>query len=118
MSLNDILGSALSGLGAAQAGLRAASNNIANVSTPGYARERVNLATSVTSGRITGVRVSEPERVADRFLEANVYRRQGDFGRSEVVANYLNRLQSLLGAPGMNRAFPPGSTPSARQPWR
>jgi len=106
VSLNDILGSALSGLGAAQAGLRATSNNIANVGTPGYARERVNLSTGVTSGRITGVRVSEPERVADRFLEANVYRRQGDFGRSEVVANYLDRLQSLLGAPGDESGLP------------
>lgn len=106
MSLNDILGSALSGLTAAQAGLRSASNNIANVSTPGYARERVNLSTGVTTGRVSGVRVSEPERIADRFLEANVYRRQGDFGRTDVVATYLDRLQALLGAPGEESGLP------------
>lgn len=106
MSLNDILGSALSGLAAAQAGLRSASNNIANVSTPGYARERVNLSAGVTAGQVTGVRASEPERVADRFLEANVYRRQSDFGRTDVVAQYLDRLQALLGAPGDAAGLP------------
>ncbi len=68
MSLSDILGSALSGLNAAQAGLRSASNNIANVNTPGYARERVPLETGVTAGRVSGVRALEAMRVADRFL--------------------------------------------------
>ena len=100
MSLNDILGSALSGLGASQAGMRTVSNNIANVNTPGYARERVSLANGVTSGRVSGVVVSEPERIADRFLEATVYRRSGELGRADVTANYLDRLQALLGAPG------------------
>jgi flagellar hook-associated protein 1 len=100
VSLNDILGSALSGLGASQAGLRTVSNNIANVNTAGYARERVSLSTGVTSGRASGVVVSEPERIADRFLEATVYRRSGEMGRAEVTANYLDRLQALLGAPG------------------
>lgn len=106
MSLNDILGSALSGLAAAQAGLRSASNNIANVSTPGYARERVSLSTGVTAGQVNGVRVSEPERVADRFLEANVYRRQSDFGRGDVVYSYLDRMQALLGTPGDESGLP------------
>jgi flagellar hook-associated protein 1 len=106
VSLNDILGSALSGLAAAQAGLRSASNNIANVSTPGYARERVNLSTGVTAGQVNGVRVSEPERIADRFLEANVFRRQSDFGRGEVVYSYLDRLQALLGTPGDEAGLP------------
>ena len=99
MSLTDILGSALSGLNAAQAGMRTTSNNIANVSTPGYARERVQLTTGVTAGRVSGVRISEPERVADRFLEANVYRRQGDWGQASITADYLGRLQAMLGAP-------------------
>ena len=100
MSLNDILQSAISGLSASQAGLRSVSNNVANVSTPGYARERVSLATGVTAGRVNGVVVGEPERVADRFLEATVYRLSGDSGRAEVRASYLDRLQGFLGTPG------------------
>ena len=106
MSLNHILGSAVSGLAAAQAGLRSVSNNIANVGVSGYARERVNLTTDVVSGQVAGVVVGEPTRVADRFLEANVYRRAGDYGRADVTAGYLDRLQSLLGQPGAPSGLP------------
>lgn len=106
MSLSDILGSALSGLNASQAGLRSASNNIANVNTPGYARERVPLQTGVTAGKISGVRAMEAVRVADRFLEATVYRRAGDWGQAEAVANSLDRLQAMLGAPGDSSGLP------------
>lgn len=106
MSLNNILGSAVSGLAAAQAGLRSVSNNIANVGVSGYARERVNLSTGVVSGQVSGVKVGEPSRVADRFLEANVYRRAGDYGRADVTAGYLDRLQSLLGQPGAASGLP------------
>lgn len=102
MSLNDILSSAVSGLAAAQAGLRSVSNNIANVGVTGYARERVNLSTGVVSGHVSGVIVGEPTRIADRFLEATVYRRAGEYGRAEVAASYLDRLQALLGQPGSN----------------
>ncbi|TFI57102.1 flagellar biosynthesis protein FlgK [Sphingomonas parva] len=106
MSLNEILGSAISGLSASQAGLRSVSNNIANVDTPGYARERVALSAAVTNGRVNGVVVGEPERIADRFLEMSVYRRSGDMGQSEVTATYLDRLQSLLGQPGAEGGLP------------
>ena len=54
MSLNDILGSARSGLVASQAALNIVSNNVANVGTPGYAREVVNLSSGVVQGRIKG----------------------------------------------------------------
>ena len=42
MSLNSVLGSATSGLFAAQTQLKVVSDNIANVNTPGYAREVVS----------------------------------------------------------------------------
>ncbi|MBZ6379219.1 flagellar hook-associated protein FlgK [Pacificimonas flava] len=106
MGLNDVLGSAVSGLSASQAGLKTVSNNIANVGTPGYARERVALSTSATGGRVTGVSVSEATRVADRFLETTVYTRSGDAGRADVTSAYLDRMQALLGAPGSPTALP------------
>jgi flagellar hook-associated protein 1 FlgK len=104
--LNDILGSAISGLAASQAGLRNVSNNIANVNTPGYARQSVSLTTGVTAGRTSGVVTGEPQRVADRFLEANAYRRASDVGRADVESNYQDRLQALLGAPGSSSGLP------------
>lgn len=106
MSLNDILGTATSGLAAAQAGLRTVSNNIANVSVPGYARQRVSLTTGVSGGQVSGVTVGEPTRIADRFLESTVYRRAGDYGRADVTSSYLDRLQALLGAPGASSSLP------------
>lgn len=106
MALNDILGTAVSGLAAAQAGLRAVSNNIANVGVAGYARERVTLSTSVLSGQVSGVTVGEPERIADRFLEQTVYRRAGDYGRADVTSSYLDRLQALVGQPGSSSGLP------------
>lgn len=98
MSLNQILSSAISGLSASQAGMQTVSNNIANVNTTGYARQKVSLATSVSGGQVTGVVVGEPSRVADKFLENAVYQRAGTSGRAEVVNTYLDRLQSLLGS--------------------
>lgn len=100
MSLNEILYTGTSGLSASQAGMRSISNNIANVGVSGYARERTTISTAVSGGKVTGVMVGEPERVADSFLENAVYRRGGNVGQSEAVANYLDRLQALLGAPG------------------
>jgi len=98
VSLSEILSSALSGLNATQAAMRTVSNNIANVNTAGYAREKVSLTTGVTAGRVSGVVVGEPSRVADKYLETTVYARSGDAGRAEVVSTYLDRLQSVLGA--------------------
>jgi flagellar hook-associated protein 1 FlgK len=106
MSLVDILGSARSGLTAAQAALKTVSTNIANVGTPGYAREAVNLTTSVIQGRVVGVAVGEPSRIADTFLEDIVYNRAGDAGRADAEATYLDRLQSLLGEPGAQGGIP------------
>jgi len=106
VSLNEIFGSALSGLNAAQAGLRVVSNNIANVGTPGYAREKLAISTAVTAGRVTGVTVGETSRVADRFLEDTVFKRAGDVGKADVTSTYLDRLQALLGTPGAEGGLP------------
>lgn len=106
MSLNEIMSSAISGLAASQAGLRSVSNNIANVGTPGYARQTVSQTTGVSAGRVNGVTIGEPARIADRFLESTVYRRAGEMGAAEVSSSYLDRLQSLLGAPGAEYGLP------------
>ncbi len=106
MSLTEILGAAVSGMGAAQAGLKTVSTNIANVGTPGYARERANQSAAVHGGRVSGVVVGEPTRIADKFLEAAVYRRATDLGISELKASYLDRMQTLLGAPDAESGLP------------
>jgi flagellar hook-associated protein 1 FlgK len=89
----------MSGLAASQAGMQTVSTNIANVNTPGYARQKLAQSASVAGGNVNGVVIGEPARVADKFLENAVYDRAGTAGRTEAVANYLDRLQSLLGSP-------------------
>jgi flagellar hook-associated protein 1 FlgK len=106
VSLGEILNSALSGLGAAQASMRTVSNNIANVNTPGYAREKTNLSTDTAAGRVIGVTVGEPGRVADQFLEATVFARAGAAGAAETRSIYLDRLQSFLGTSGAEAGLP------------
>lgn len=98
MSLSQILSSAMSGLSAAQSGMQTVSNNISNASVPGYARQATNVTTRVNSGTVSGVVVGEPSRVADKFLESAVYGRAGTSGAAEARADYLDRLQSLLGS--------------------
>ncbi|NWO81715.1 flagellar biosynthesis protein FlgK, partial [Escherichia coli] len=68
--------------------------------------ERVSLTTGVVAGQVSGVVVGEPTRVADRFLEATVYNRSGDYGRADVTSSYLDRLQALLGQPGSSSGLP------------
>lgn len=101
MSLNDILSTAVSGLTASQSAMRTVANNIANVNTAGYARERIGLTTATAGGRITGVLAGEPSRVADRFLESTVYNRTANAAWSNSAASYLNQMESLLGGVGV-----------------
>lgn len=106
MTLSSILNAAVSGLTASQAGLAATSTNIANANTPGYARNRIDQTTGVTAGRVSGVIVGEPTRIADRFLELSVFRRGGALGQAKISSEYLDRVQSLLGTPGSEAGLP------------
>jgi len=99
MSLNGIIGNALSGLQAAQLGMRTASNNVANVNTPGYARTEVNQTARNAAGQGMGVEIVGVERVADRYLQAASLRAASDASGAEAVAATLDRLQAQFGAP-------------------
>lgn len=100
MSLNAVMGNAVSGLGATQAALAVVANNIANAGTAGYAREEVDLQPLVAGGQAAGVRASAVKRIADRALEAAAASAGGDLGRAKVTSDVLDRLQTFLGAPG------------------
>lgn len=97
MSLSGVLGNALSGLNASQAGLRTASNNVANVNTPGYARTTPNLQSRNVNGSAMGVEVTGITRVVDKFLQAASLRAISNAGAAEVRAGALDRLQSQFG---------------------
>lgn len=113
MSLNGIVGNALSGLQAAQIGMRSASNNVSNVNTPGYARTEINQAARNSAGQGMGVEVHGISRVVDEYLVAASMRATSDAGKAEALEGFLDRLQSQFGATDdetslfgrLNRAF-------------
>lgn len=97
MSMNGILGNAMSGIQASQLGMRSVSNNIANVNTPGYARTQVNLAARSAGGMGMGVQVTGITRVADVYLQAASLRAAADASSAKASAGILDRLQSQFG---------------------
>ena len=85
---------------AQQLALQVTGNNIANVNTPGYTRQRAVLAESLAqdtpAGPIgTGVDVQTVESVRDQFLEARLGSVIQDSSREDAVAGYLNQVQSV-----------------------
>ena len=104
MSLFVGLNTGLSALRAAQVGLDTASHNIANSATPGYTRQRVELAAmrpfDSPDGMIgTGVDVVRIQRLRDQFLDARVRSTAADFARTDVTADLLGRAEALTGEP-------------------
>ncbi|MBL4596830.1 MAG: flagellar hook-associated protein FlgK [Robiginitomaculum sp.] len=100
MSINTILGNALSGLNASQAGLRQTSNNIANVNTSGYARTTAPAIARQVAGQSLGVTQAEVQRITDRFLLGASLSASSDAAASQAIFNVLDRIQAQFGAPG------------------
>lgn len=99
MSLNGVMSGALSGLYASQAGLRAASNNIANVNTPGYARQEATFSARVMGDVTSGVDVDAIRRVTDRFLVSAALNATSGASGAELKAQFLDRAQAMFGDP-------------------
>ena len=105
MSLSSTLLTASSGLNAAQASLRAVSDNIANVNTPGYVRKAVNQSSLVVDGAGMGVRVDGVKRITDQYLQMASLAATSDAERWGAVSQYLDNAQSLFGDPGKDGFF-------------
>ncbi len=109
MGLFDAIRVGLSGLNAAQMGMEAAQNNVANVNTPGYARLRANLEEVVVSTTPTlnlpgGVRVQGVEGLRDRILEARVATTESAVAGADSALRYLDQVESTV-APGGSSAL-------------
>lgn len=98
----DMLGTGLSSLRALQRALDTTAHNIANVSTPGYSRQRVEFETRQpslfgTSWIGNGVDVSQIRRVYDQFLTAQSRGSSGNLARLDAFATQAERLDNMLG---------------------
>lgn len=97
-----ILGIGISGLNAAQIGIRTTGQNISNANTAGYHRQDATYAaqTAVYSpaGWLgNGVATETVRRQYDQFLEGEVMLDQTQLSRHEVYATQSARLDTLLG---------------------
>jgi flagellar hook-associated protein 1 FlgK len=90
------------GLTAQQRAISVTSNNVANVNTPGYTRQRpvfepvspAYTGTGVPLGG--GVEVIDAERVADAFLEAQLDRERYQLGLHQGLDAGLSRVEAIF----------------------
>ena len=98
----DLLGTGLSSLRAMQRALDTTAHNIANVSTEGYTRQRVEFATRPPQAYGpnwigSGVDAVQVRRVYDQFLSQQARSSGGNLARLDAYAAQAERLDNLLG---------------------
>jgi flagellar hook-associated protein 1 FlgK len=98
------LNTALSGIRAAQLGLDTASHNVANASTPGFTRQRIDLLTSLHYASVvgpmgTGVTVEAISRSRDAFLDARARVLSGEAANALATFGLGERVESVLAEP-------------------
>ena len=101
--IHGIFNTARVALSTQQMGIEITGNNIANVNTPGYSRQRVNLVTSEpvlsTIGSMgTGVEVKEIQRIYDQFLSAQINEENSKTGRWESKRGALEKTEMIFDA--------------------
>lgn len=112
MSGLSSLGVGATALQAAQRGLDLAGQNIANVNTPGYSRQRLEqVAQATTAGPSMsgnsistgdGVLVTGTTRIQDALLEARAQAARGASGSADAIARSYAGIESAFGEPGDN----------------
>lgn len=106
MSLTLALNTALSGLSVNQRALATLSQNIANANNPEYSRKVITQQAVFLQGTGgAGVTISDISRKVDAYLQKSVLTQNSILGRAEVVSDYTNRLQVLLGKPGSQNSI-------------
>ena len=98
---NGLLGIGTSALNANARALSTTSNNIANVNTEGYSRQRVNFAErpSDSVGGLTignGVSVSSVTRIFDELTTSQVRVNNSAFSSFETLNTFSSQLDSIL----------------------
>jgi flagellar hook-associated protein 1 len=101
----DMLGTGLSSLRALQRALDTTSHNIANVSTEGYSRQRVEFSSRQPemfgpNWIGTGVNATTVRRVYDEYLGTQVRSSGSNLARLDAFATQAERVDNLLGDTG------------------
>ncbi len=93
------LNTALSGLRIAQQQMNVISNNISNVSTPGYSRKILPQETSVILGQGAGVLSNPVIREVDLNLERDLWTQVSATSFFSIKESYMTQIQQFHGPP-------------------
>ena len=113
MDIFGVLNMGSKALTVQQKGIYVTGNNIANVNTPGYSRQRLNLSSDVPLntgiGSVgTGVTANEIERVYDRFLGVQINNETQSLGQWEAYKDSVERVEMVFdesGGYGLNQVM-------------
>lgn len=111
--LFGVLNIGTSALLAQQRAINVTGNNIANVNTPGYSRQKVNLETNLPTqtglGPMSfGVTSTGVERIYDRFIGLQLNKESTSLGRWEAQRGMLERVEVVFDESagyGLNQAL-------------
>jgi len=113
MDIFGVLNMGSKALTVQQKGIYVTGNNIANVNTPGYSRQRLNLSSDVPLntgiGPVgSGVTANEIERVYDRFLGVQINNETQSLGQWEAYKDSVERVEMVFdesGGYGLNQVM-------------
>jgi flagellar hook-associated protein 1 FlgK len=105
MSLSASLANALSGLTATSRRAEVVSSNVANALTEGYARRELQVTSQSLGGTGAGVQVIGVTRQVNPTILADRRLADADAGNAGAQADFLTRIESLIGAPGDNASL-------------
>jgi flagellar hook-associated protein 1 len=101
IGLNGALLMGTQSLDAQQVAIETTGNNIANINTPGYARQRANMVSDVQNGQggefDMGVSVSDIESLRSPLLDSLVQQSLGEQGYADNNAAQTSTVQDSLG---------------------
>ncbi len=111
--LNDVLEVARRALTSQRLGINVTSNNVANASTPGYSRQRVDFTQSPSVktqfGMLgSGVTASHIGRIRERFIDQQIRHNNDALGFSTMQRNVLAQIEAAVNEPsetGINTAL-------------
>jgi flagellar hook-associated protein 1 FlgK len=100
--VSDVFGISVSALQAFQQAINVTSNNVANANTPGYDRERINLAAGVpqSNGSVSvgsGVVVTGISRAFSQAAANQLNTSQSTLGQLTALQNYSTQIDNLFG---------------------
>ena len=97
----DLLSTGISGVRTYQRALATVGNNIANVDTEGYSRQRLEIQESSSSSEGSlnignGARAVRVQRIYDSFVVENLRSSQSQLTKHQATLEYVTQLENIL----------------------